>query len=286
MKHLVMIGGALAMAVAAPAIAQGHGKDHGRDKGHSQDKGHGQDKAKGKYKPQAKRDDHRRDVRSEARRDDREVHRYADRDRGRTDVRRFVRVGAITGCPPGLAKKRNGCLPPGQAKKLYARNDRYAAFFNGVPSRYRSDYGNDYRYRDGYLYRTSGNSIVSWLPVLGGALGVGRVLPARYASEPLPDYYRSYYTRNNDYAYRYADRAIFAVDPQTRTIQSIAALLTGDDWTVGQRTPAGYGAYNVPLSYRDRYVDTPGANYRYADGQIYRIDPKTQLIASAISLLT
>jgi len=23
------------------------------------------------------------------------------------------------GCPPGLAKKRNGCLPPGQAKKLY-----------------------------------------------------------------------------------------------------------------------------------------------------------------------
>jgi Ni/Co efflux regulator RcnB len=25
-----------------------------------------------------------------------------------------------SGCPPGLAKKRNGCLPPGQAKKRYA----------------------------------------------------------------------------------------------------------------------------------------------------------------------
>ena len=24
------------------------------------------------------------------------------------------------GCPPGLAKKNNGCLPPGQAKKRYA----------------------------------------------------------------------------------------------------------------------------------------------------------------------
>lgn len=24
------------------------------------------------------------------------------------------------GCPPGLAKKHNGCLPPGQAKKRYA----------------------------------------------------------------------------------------------------------------------------------------------------------------------
>jgi Ni/Co efflux regulator RcnB len=23
------------------------------------------------------------------------------------------------GCPPGLAKKQNGCLPPGQAKKVY-----------------------------------------------------------------------------------------------------------------------------------------------------------------------
>lgn len=23
------------------------------------------------------------------------------------------------GCPPGLAKKHNGCLPPGQAKKVY-----------------------------------------------------------------------------------------------------------------------------------------------------------------------
>src|SRR5262245_9557982 len=27
-------------------------------------------------------------------------------------------------CPPGLAKKHNGCLPPGQARKLY-RGDRW-----------------------------------------------------------------------------------------------------------------------------------------------------------------
>ncbi len=26
----------------------------------------------------------------------------------------------VGGCPPGLAKKNNGCMPPGQAKKLYA----------------------------------------------------------------------------------------------------------------------------------------------------------------------
>jgi hypothetical protein len=28
-------------------------------------------------------------------------------------------AGGAKGCPPGLAKKGTGCLPPGQAKKLY-----------------------------------------------------------------------------------------------------------------------------------------------------------------------
>ena len=64
------------------------------------------------------------------------------------------------GCPPGLAKK--GCLPPGQAKKLY-RGDRWRSGY-GRPYAYRSipydlrrrydlsPYGR-YYYSDGYLYR-------------------------------------------------------------------------------------------------------------------------------------
>lgn len=32
----------------------------------------------------------------------------------------FVETHGRGGCPPGLAKKHNGCLPPGQAKKRYA----------------------------------------------------------------------------------------------------------------------------------------------------------------------
>jgi hypothetical protein len=39
------------------------------------------------------------------------------------------------GCPPGLAKKHNGCMPPGQAKKLYRGQ------------RWQSDYGSRYTYR-------------------------------------------------------------------------------------------------------------------------------------------
>jgi hypothetical protein len=43
---------------------------------------------------------------------------FVDRDR---DVVRtyFVDTYGRASCPPGLAKKGNGCLPPGQAKKRY-----------------------------------------------------------------------------------------------------------------------------------------------------------------------
>jgi hypothetical protein len=41
-------------------------------------------------------------------------------DRDRTVVYQYYRTEYAAGrCPPGLAKKGNGCLPPGQAKKLW-----------------------------------------------------------------------------------------------------------------------------------------------------------------------
>jgi hypothetical protein len=41
-------------------------------------------------------------------------------DRDRTIVYQYYRTEYAAGrCPPGLAKKGNGCLPPGQAKKLW-----------------------------------------------------------------------------------------------------------------------------------------------------------------------
>ncbi|HXG82365.1 MAG TPA: hypothetical protein VNJ05_11265 [Sphingomicrobium sp.] len=67
------------------------------------------------------------------------------------------------GCPPGLAKKNNGCLPPGQAKKLFNVGQRwpgnygYAWNYNQIPYDLRSryDFDDDYRYYygDGYLYQ-------------------------------------------------------------------------------------------------------------------------------------
>jgi hypothetical protein len=72
------------------------------------------------------------------------------------------RVGyGVGGCPPGLAKKHNGCMPPGQAKKLYRgqrwRND-YGSYYtyNRIPYDIRRRYDLSRRYRyyysDGYLY--------------------------------------------------------------------------------------------------------------------------------------
>ena len=44
-------------------------------------------------------------------------------DRDRNEVYSYYRTQYAAGhCPPGLAKKNNGCMPPGQAKKVWAMN--------------------------------------------------------------------------------------------------------------------------------------------------------------------
>ncbi|WP_294120507.1 hypothetical protein [Sphingomonas sp.] len=69
----------------------------------------------------------------------------------------------VGGCPPGLAKKNNGCLPPGQAKKLYNIGQRWPRDYGNrwnysqIPEdlRDRYDFDDDHRYYygDGYLYQ-------------------------------------------------------------------------------------------------------------------------------------
>ncbi|GAA4022501.1 hypothetical protein GCM10022280_23940 [Sphingomonas swuensis] len=69
---------------------------------------------------------------------------------------------AQPGCPPGLAKKNNGCLPPGQAKKLaigqrYAQSYGYDPYaYNQIPydvrRQYELDPYNNYYYDQGTLY--------------------------------------------------------------------------------------------------------------------------------------
>ncbi|KZY43055.1 hypothetical protein A3731_01070 [Roseovarius sp. HI0049] len=57
------------------------------------------------------------------------------------------------GCPPGLAKKHNGCLPPGQAKKIYRSDRQYLR--NGI----RVDYPERYGLNPAYTYYHSGGNV-------------------------------------------------------------------------------------------------------------------------------
>jgi hypothetical protein len=191
--------------------------------------------------------------------------------------------GLIDGCPPGLAKRNPPCVPPGQVRNDLRRLSSWdRPDFWGL-----SGLGDGrYFYEDGYLLRYGPDGrIGGYVPLLGGALAIGNAWPDYYEPFAMPGYYERYYGLGPYDSYRYADNVIYRVDPQTAAITSVAALLTGDDFAIGQPMPLGYDVYNVPYSYRDRYSDGPDAYYRYSDGYIYQVDPETQLIAAAIELL-
>jgi hypothetical protein len=71
--------------------------------------------------------------------------RYGDHDGYDNDDDRYGR----NGCPPGLANKQNGCLPPGQAKKQNDYGDRYG-----------SNYGDRFENNDRFIYRRDGDRVL------------------------------------------------------------------------------------------------------------------------------
>ena len=268
---------------------EGEGQSKSDSRGQSKSADRAADRGGNKQSGQDRSDD-RRDIAAPGNKQGRFEQR-GDNDQGsfgrdqgddgpRLSWRDYDRRGLINGCPPGLAKKNNGCMPPGQAKKN--GYDRYDANWWGLRG---LNNLSGYRYIDGNLVRlTPGGAVMGYYPLLGGALAAGNRWPSAWQPTPLSPYYSNYYGLGDDY--RYFDGAIYRVDPSTSAIQSVAALLTGDTFNIGQRMPTGYSAYNVPYQYRDRYADGPDANYRYNDGYVYKTDPTTQLIVAAIELLS
>jgi Ni/Co efflux regulator RcnB len=103
----------LCAAIASPAWAQ-KGQDHGNN-GKDHGKGAASDHRGGP--PQ---DDRGPSVQQ---RGPATQNTFVIVDRDRTVVSTYYRDEFSRGnCPPGLAKKDNGCLPPGQARKLWAVN--------------------------------------------------------------------------------------------------------------------------------------------------------------------
>ena len=91
MRRILFAAAALAVVLPTAAVADKPAKVRGKGKGHASEPG----------------DDVQVTVHFDARQ--REIVRDY-----------FVRTHGRDNCPPGLAKKNNGCLPPGQAKKAYA----------------------------------------------------------------------------------------------------------------------------------------------------------------------
>lgn len=160
MRKFLLVVGAAAMAAAMPALAKpgkgqggGHGAGHGRS-GAVVSGGHA-------------RTDSRANLRARTR-TGANVVRIRDRDgdgipdsRDRFDNRAAGRYGA-NDCPPGLAAKGNGCLPPGQARRLFGIGQRVPTGYNfytpyaDIPAAYRDQYGlvtdGRYIYRDQSIY--------------------------------------------------------------------------------------------------------------------------------------
>jgi len=167
-----------------------------------------------------------------------------------------------------------------------------AAYANSyLPTGLRSFYPDSpytsYRFANGYVYEVDPVTglIEDVDPMLGYGYGYGQMMPASYSAYNLPYQYRSLYRDSDEYYYRYAPGSIYRVDAGSGLIDSVAALLMPNALSVGQPLPIGYSAYNVPLQYRSQYYDTPDSWYRYANGNIYQVDPTTQLVTAIISAL-
>ena len=103
MKRIAYYGLALAMAgtlASSPVHADkpswaGGGDRQEKGKGHSRERDHGRDRSHSAHRDEG---------------------HFTDRHR--VVIREYYVKDYRTGhCPPGLAKKNNGCMPPGQAKK-------------------------------------------------------------------------------------------------------------------------------------------------------------------------
>ncbi|UYH55213.1 hypothetical protein N6L26_01180 [Qipengyuania sp. SS22] len=284
----ILVAGAAAIVLATGGAYAAPGKGQGNDKRNNDraaaqlERGEPETRRANSIRQRAKPSTERRDNRTPdapiARDRSSGARAFLDRDRNRA---------LIAGCPPGLARRTTDCVSADQAGASRVSNQRWNGYDYDLGLFGLSHYAaGRYYYDDGYLLRrTDEGGVAGYVPLLGGALAIGNVWPSTYESYAVPDYYVDYYDLGPVSSYRYAEHILYRVDPEDFTITSVAGLLTGDTFTVGQAVPAGYDVYNVPYSYRERYADTADAWYRYSDGHVYRIDPETQLVAAVIDLL-
>ena len=161
---------------------------------------------------------------------------------GRYDDDRYDRD-----CPPGLEKKNNGCLPPGQVGRDWDRDRDVRIDVN----------------RDGYDDRDLNRD--------------GRIDRREWdiASDRDDDRYDRDYDRDDDRD----DRDDRYEEPRRGGIGGIIdSVLGGGTLRVGQRVTANARLGAVPYEYRNQYRDGNGVYYRSDGRAIYQIDSRTDVV--------
>lgn len=153
---------ALATSVATPALAErGNGGNIYLPTDRAKEARRG-DRDGDRDRKEYRRRDHDRDGDRRERRGDRDRDRDHDRDRDRDRDRRKYRDdddrrGDYRRCPPGLARKHNGCQPPGHARKHYRRGEYLPRDYHRISDydRYRLERRDswDYYRDDDRIYR-------------------------------------------------------------------------------------------------------------------------------------
>ncbi len=163
------------------------------------------------------------------------------------------RYGDARPCPPGLAKKNNGCLPPGQVGRdddRYDRDDRYGR--GDVDSRYD-------RNNDGWDDR-DGNRDGRW------------DVDSRYDGNR-----DGYDDRDHDRDGRWDNDQGYQQSGNRGVVGQILDRVTGNSGLrVGQRASSNLGG--VPYAYRTQYRDSDNFYYRSDSRNIYQIDARTQTV--------
>ena len=111
--HRILALALASLLLAGPALSKGKGEDDGE---------HGNGKGHDKHAQKVEDKQHKREAKEYKKAEKRERKNIAYgtyfNDQQRTVVRNYYVQTYTNGknCPPGLAKKNNGCMPPGQAR--------------------------------------------------------------------------------------------------------------------------------------------------------------------------
>jgi hypothetical protein len=112
---------------------------------------------------------------------------------------------------------------------------------------------------------------------------LGRAIPLAYRNGIVPLGLRSLYADTPDYYYRYGDGNMYRVNRSNSLIESLLPLL-GGGYSAGQMFPSSYMNSYVPNYYQGFYPDTSNNYYRYANGNVYGIDPYSGMIGNVIPM--